>query len=730
MAVFPPPPRSRHPPIIRGIRTPAPKLPSSLALRGDRCTLVLDLRRGAAELVYAGPRLPDDEDLLALCDAVRRAPHESQPDAPPPATLLPQSGTGFSGQPAVLLQTDGRPLSAEFALVEADGTAGAPPGTPRWWLRFEDPRLALSITIEWSLDAHGVVTCRTRLDNHGTAEIAVLRLASLTLPLPAWAQTVTRYTGRWAAEMQAVRSPIAHGVQGAMSFEGRPGHAGGHWLVIEEPSTDETHGLALGAHLAWSGDHEVLLERDADGARLLMSARLDAGEVRVAPGGAFEAPDAVLCLGDGGRAALRHALHRHVRAAVLPRTPAGPRRVHLNTWEAVGFRQDLATLQRLAHDAAALGIERFVLDDGWFRGRRDDTRGLGDWQADAERFPQGLAPLIDTVRGLGMDFGLWVEPEMVSPDSDLYRAHPDWCLHEPGRDRGTQRHQLVLDLTRPEVTDHLFAMLDALLRDHDIAYLKWDHNRALFPRAARAHAQTVALYTLLDRLRAAHPDVEIEACASGGARVDYAMLRRCARFWASDGNDPVERLRINAGYLQFLPLCALGHHVGPDPNPITGRRLDMDFRAKVALFGHMGVEADPAAMDSADRALLARHIALYKDWRSTLHTGDLTALDCATPGVSGWLAVHGDRALALVAQTTYTADYDAAPIRLPGLPRGTRWRVTLPDPWPMRAAQRLAEPARWREGLVLSAEALATHGLALPLTWPQTAWLVALERSS
>ena len=607
----------------------------------------------------------------------------------------------------MLLQREGRPLHAEFVLVAASVDAppeNAPP--QHLTLRFEDAQLALGITLDWTLDAAGVITCRSRLDNRSDTEVAVLRLASLALPLPVWAQQVTRYTGRWAAEMQALRAPLSHGLQGAMSFEGRPGHAAGHWLRLDDATTTETQGLTLGAHLAWSGDHEVLLERDADGARLLLAARIDAGEIRVTPGGSFETPVAVFCITDRGHAALRHALHRHVRESVLPKTPSGPRRVHLNTWEAVGFQQDLATLQRLAGDAAALGVERFVLDDGWFHGRRDDTRGLGDWRADATLFPQGLAPLIDTVHGLGMDFGLWVEPEMVSPDSDLYRSHPDWCLHHPGREQRTQRHQLVLDLTRTEVADHLYGVLDGLLRGHAIAYLKWDHNRALFPHAALGHAQTHALYALLDRLRAAHPAVEIEACASGGARVDYAMLQRCARFWASDGNDPIERLRINAGYLQFLPLRALGNHVGPDPNPITGRRLDMDFRAKVALFGHMGVEADPAAMDAADRALLARHIALYKDWRSTLHAGDLTTLDCATEGVHGWLAADDHRALALVAQTAYTADYDAARVRLPGLPRGTRWR----------------------DGMTQSAEALATHGLALPLTWPQTAWLVALER--
>ncbi|MFM7627008.1 MAG: alpha-galactosidase, partial [Gammaproteobacteria bacterium] len=516
----PPPPRQRRNPIIRPIRTAAPKLPSLLALQGERCSLVFDLRRGAAELAYAGPRLPEGEDLGPICDVARRAPHESQADAAPPATLLPQAGTGFGGQPAVLLQREGRPLHAEFVLVAASVDAppeNAPP--QHLTLRFEDAQLALGITLDWTLDAAGVITCRGRLDNRSDTEVAVLRLASLAIPLPVWAQQATRYTCRWAAEMQALRAPLSHGLQGAMSFEGRPGHAAGHWLRLDDAATSETQGLTLGAHLAWSGDHEVFLERDADGARLLLAARLDAGEIRVTPGGSFETPIAVLCITDRGHAALRHALHRHVRESVLPKTPNGPRRVHLNTWEAVGFQQDLATLQRLAGDAAALGVERFVLDDGWFHGRRDDTCGLGDWQADATLFPQGLAPLIDTVHRLGMDFGLWVEPEMVSPDSDLYRSHPDWCLHEPGRERRTQRHQLVLDLTRPEVADHLYAVLDGLLRGHAIAYLKWDHNRALFPHAARGHAQTLALYALLDRLRAAHPAVEIEACASGGARV-------------------------------------------------------------------------------------------------------------------------------------------------------------------------------------------------------------------
>jgi alpha-galactosidase len=324
-----------------------------------------------------------------------------------------------------------------------------------------------------------------------------------------------------------------------------------------------------------------------------------------------------------------------------------------------------------------------------------------------------------------MDFGLWVEPEMVSPDSDLYRQHPDWCLHTEGRERATMRGQLALDMARAEVRDYLFAALDALLRAHPIAYLKWDHNRDLFPSAA---GQTQGFYALLDRLRGAHPHVEIESCASGGGRIDFGVLSRVHRVWPSDNNDPIERLRIIPGWSQFLPLEVLGSHVGPSPNPITGRRTGMDFRAKVAIFGHMGVEADPARMTERERATLAAHIALYKAWRGVLHTGALHRLAHPDPNVTGMLVTHQDKSLALVAQTAFSPVFDAAPVRLAGLEPEARYRVTLPEPWPPKARHYLANPDTWRTGLTLSGAALMTHGLALPLTHPETAWAIALER--
>jgi alpha-galactosidase len=287
------------------------------------------------------------------------------------------------------------------------------------------------------------------------------------------------------------------------------------------------------------------------------------------------------------------------------------------------------------------------------------------------------------------------------------------------------RGQLALNLARKEVRDYLFAALDALLREFDIAYLKWDHNRDLFPSAA---GQTQGFYALLDRLRTAHPAIEIESCASGGGRIDFGALARAHRVWPSDNNDPIERVRIMRAWSQFLPLEVLGNHVGPSPNPITGRRTDMDFRAKLALFGHMGVEADPARMSEAERECLAAHIALYKDWRGVLHAGDWFALDHPDPKVFAQLVVGGGTALAIAAQTGFSPEFDAAPVRLRGLEPEAVYRVTLPLPWSERGARYLPNKRMWRDGFALSGQALMTQGLALPLTHPETAWLIALER--
>lgn len=685
---------------------------------GDGITIVF-AREGDTffSLLYAGRRLPDDEELEALEHALRPRQHGSQPDRPALATLWPQAGRGYAGEPAMALRRGNHVLATDLVLAPPTLIAGRSAH-----LVLEDKAAGVSVAIDWRIGAGDVVRARTTVRNTGATPLAVDRLASLALPLPGWASDATRFHGRWAGEMHEATGPIPYGRSGGESRGARPGFGGANWLIAYEAGFGADQGLGIALHLAWSGDHAVVIERDADGAVVQLAARLDPGEIMLAPGASFTTPDAVFAVVAGGRNAVRHALHTHLRAEILPDRQDWPvRRVHLNSWEAVGFDMDETRLERLADAGREIGAERFVVDDGWFSGRRNDTTSLGDWSADAQRFPEGLDRLISYVGERGMDFGLWVEPEMVSPASDLYRAHPDWCVHRPRFDRATQRHQLVLDLARPEVSAHLFGVLDQLLSAHRIAYLKWDDNRELFPNDGVGHAQTLALYALIDRLRVAHPQVEIESCASGGGRIDYAMLSRCHRVWPSDNNDAIERLRINRAWSLFLPPEVMGNHVGPCPNPITGRALPMGFRAKVAMFGHMGVEADPGAMSDEDRATIAAHIACYKQFRALLHTGRFRELAFDEPGLFGTLIEHRGQALALVARTDQATDYNARPVRFPGLDPDTRYVIGFPladagDP-PNSVGQR-----------ALSGRVLGEAGLVLPLSRPASAVILSLER--
>lgn len=684
-----------------------------IRIDGEAITIVLGASNGAPlALHYIGAKLPADEDLGALAAAVQPRRHGSQPDAPQLATFWPQAGRGYAGLPALAARRGEGLLPADL-LVE-DVVAGGCTAH----LMLADPVAGVRVSIDWVIGAGDVVRARSTITNFGAEPLAIDRVASIALPLPGWATHATRFHGRWAGEMHEATAPIPHGSSGGESRGGRPGFGGANWLIAHEPGFGTDHGLGIALHLAWSGDHQMTIERDADGAIVQLAARLDAGEIIVAPGEDFTTPDAVIAVVDGGRNAVRHALHTHLRRDVLPGRADWPvRRVHLNSWEAVAFDMDAARLGELAQAGNAIGAERFVVDDGWFTGRRGDRTSLGDWTPDPQRFPAGLGPLIAQVGDLGMDFGLWVEPEMISPDSDLYRAHPDWCLHRSGLDRLTQRHQLVLDLTQRAVAEHLFAVLHKLLSAHPIAYLKWDHNRDLFPNDGVGYAQTVALHGLIDGLRAVHPDVEIESCASGGGRIDYAMLARCHRVWPSDNNDAVERLRINRAWSLFLPPEVMGNHIGPSPNPITGRMLPMAFRAKVAMFGHMGVEADPAAMGDDDRAVLAAHIQCYKDHRDILHQGRVHEMAFNDPGLFGTMIVHQGRALALVARTDMARDYNAPPVRFAGLDPDHHYAVTFP----------LAGGGGAAVHTRLSGRALAQAGLVLPLSRPATACLIHLD---
>jgi alpha-galactosidase len=408
----------------------------------------------------------------------------------------------------------------------------------------------------------------------------------------------------------------------------------------------------------------------------------------------------------------------------------------MNTWEAVYFDHDLGRLTALADTAAEVGVERFVLDDGWFRGRRNDHAGLGDWYVDEEIWPQGLHPLADHVTGLGMEFGLWVEPEMVNPDSDLARAHPEWVLSAGDRMPPLSRHQQVLDVAHPDAFAYLLERLDALLEEYPIGYLKWDHNRDLVDAgqsatgAAGVHAQTLAVYRLMDELRTRHPGVEIESCSSGGGRVDLAVLERTDRVWASDCIDPLERQQIERWTQQLLTPELVGSHVGAPTAHTTGRTHTLDFRAGTAFFGHFGIEWDVTTAGPQERARLAEWVAAHKAHRDLLHTGTVVRADHPDPAlwVHGVVSADRSRAVFALVQTATSVHSPQGPVRLPGLDPASTYHLA-----PLAPGDRIEGPAQsplpwWESGVDLPGSVIAEVGVQAPVLYPERLVLVEAVR--
>jgi len=520
-------------------------------------------------------------------------------------------------------------------------------------------------------------------------------------------------------------------------------------VIAGTPGFTFGSGEAYGLHVAWSGNTVHRVERvpsslgmrqNGPGERLRPGTTtigggelLLPGEITLAEGESYATPWVYLAATRSGLDDLSAQFHGYLRS--LAAHPGSPRPVNLNVWEAVYFRHDLGKLTALADIAAGLGVERFVLDDGWFRGRRTDRAGLGDWWVDEDVWPGGLHKLVEYVRAQGMQFGLWIEPEMVSPDSELYRAHPDWILSAGPRRPPLQRHQLVLDLTRPEVTGYLLERISALLGEYAISYVKWDCNRDIIDAgsgtrsgAPAAHDQALAVYALLDELRRRHPGVEWESCASGGGRVDLAMLERVQRVWTSDMTDALARQPIQRWTGQLVPPEYLGAHVSAPFSHQTGRYMPLSLRCATALFGHFGIEWDITEASQEELAELGQWIELYKRHRRLIHSGRVVRLE--TPDESAWMygVVSADQSAALMSHVQLDEPRNDQPAALlvPGLDPPRRYQVTDVTP-----GSRLPRgPGQRERGLVrveVSGAALAEIGLAIPAHRTLTAAIILVE---
>jgi alpha-galactosidase len=699
-------------------------------LDGKTTSLVVDCRGDAPAVLHWGVKLSADLDPLALVLMAAREAAPCSPAIAAPLALTPLLGQGFPGTPGLQAHRDGQTWATFTRIERLDWID---PSTVEIISRDDHNALVLTHRLALSSD-QDVLVASTRIVNEGRASLTLDACAAPTLPLPSSASHLINLDGRWSGEFQMRRTELGQGATVRENRRGRSSHDAFPGLIVACAPWGEAVGEVYGFHLGASGNHRIVAETLSDARAFVQMGELFMpGEMRLAPGTDYVSPNLYAAYSNAGLSGMSQAYHAWTRARPQhQRLRVKPRPVHYNTWEAVYFDHDQARLSQLVEAAAAIGAERFVLDDGWFKGRRDDAAGLGDWFVDRAIYPDGLKPLIDSVRAAGMEFGLWVEPEMVNPDSDLFRAHPEWVLGCAPAPQLSFRNQLVLDFGRPAVRDHLYAQIDALLVEHPIAYLKWDMNRDIShpggaDGSAAVHAHVAGLYAVLDRLRAAHPDVEIESCASGGGRADFGILERTDRIWTSDSNDALDRLSIQKGLSLFVPAELMGAHVGPTDCHITGRRVSMATRVSTAMFGHFGIEANLLTLKPDELRQLAAGVALHKRLRALIHTGDLHRLD-RPANESAFGIVAGDGSEAVFAYTLVREQdaYFAGRLRLRGLVPESRYAIKLV--WPTLPAKQSPLTEALAAGIELDGQALMAVGLQLPRLHPQTGLILYLSR--
>jgi alpha-galactosidase len=598
----------------------------------------------------------------------------------------PAWGGAFFGEPC---------LKATFADGVRDvrlAYAGcATPAADRLVVALRDRAYPLVLELHYAFLEPGLVERHAVVRNEGEAPVMLEVIASAAWNLPAaGGARLTHLAGGFARETHVHREALGPGAKVLESRVGVTSHDHNPFFAVDEGEAGEEAGEVWFGALAWSGSWRLSFERGAHGVRVVgginpfdFAWRLEAGE-------AFTAPAFLAGRTDGGLGEASRILHRHQRERVLPARPAGLRPVLYNSWEATEFAISEEGQAALAERAAALGVELFVVDDGWFGHRDSDARGLGDWTPSPRKFPRGLTPLIERVRALGMRFGLWVEPEMVNADSDLFRAHPDWIYHFPTRTRTERRNQLVLNVGREDVREHLLGVLDALLADHDIAYVKWDMNRPItepgWPGAPAGRERELwvrhvhGLYELLGALRERHPDVAFESCASGGGRVDLGILRLCDQTWPSDNTDAVDRLAIQEGYSLAYAARTMSCWVADPALWHPGRRLPLAFRFHAAMCGVLGIGGDLLGWSEEELAEARAWVEAYKRVRDVVQEGDLFRLEAArASGRTALQYVRGPRSVVFAFGPVERFDEPVLRLRLRGLDPAARYAVSGHD---------------------------------------------------
>ncbi|MEC3976050.1 alpha-galactosidase [Amycolatopsis sp. H20-H5] len=717
-----------------------------VVLRAGGTSLVVELAEPVPRVLHWGRDLGElsEEDCAALRLTDEPAGLNNALDTPRRFSVWPTEAEGWSGIPAQEGHRGGTATTPRPRLTRAHQ-----PGAGELVLEFDDAVTGLDTVLTYRLTPSGVLAVQatiTRTDDTDPEPYDLAAVATL-LPLPGRATEILDFTGRWSRERVPQRRPLGFGAHVREGRRGKPGMDSPYLLTVGTPGFGFRTGEVWALHVGWSGDHRFFAERLPEGAGVHAGVLgggelLRAGEVRLAAGESYTGPVSYFAWSGDGLDGLAGRFHAFLRAG--PSRTSTPRPLVLNTWEAVYFDHDLPHLLALTELAAEVGVERVVLDDGWFRGRRDDTAGLGDWSVDEQVWPAGLAPLADRVHELGLQFGLWFEPEMINLDSVLAREHPDWILGPSAGLGETSRNQYVLNLAREDAWTYLLGALDELITRYRVDYVKWDHNRELHEAVQRrpggadipgVRAQTLALYRLLDELRARHPRLEIESCAGGGGRVDLGILARTDRVWASDCIDPVERQSIQRWTAQLLPPEFIGSHFGAERSHTTQRVTGTSFRLLTVLFGHAGIEQDLTRCTPEELKLITAWSALYREFRPLLHSGTVVRgdLDDDANLLHGVVAADGSAALYCWVRLPTSAPSQPGRVLIPGLDPASRYLLRIRDDVGLPAMQQAAAPgwlaAALGEGVRLPGAVLTGAGLPMPNLQPEQALLLEFRRA-
>jgi len=702
------------------------------------------------QLVWFGQRLQTTLDAASIAPLIDLPLPMAKLDTPVPLDIFPQASSGIDCQPALRGHRNGRLFNPNFSCssVEARSTLKDKTDTRSNQLivTLTDDATELKVTITFSLHCpSGVLGIDTRLENTGHTPYQIEWLAAATVSLPTTHSECLHLHGRWGLECQQHRQSIGPHRILLENNRGRTSHELYPAAITGDTGFNENHGDVIAMHLAWSGSHRTVVEKLSDGRCYLQSGiALDVGELDLKPGESTQTPSVYLArshaIGSRSQAtamglnAISQRMHQFARARILPTFTRTPRPIHANSWEALYFDHDIDKLKQLVTAVSKLGAERFVLDDGWFPARRSDNAGLGDWTVDRTVYPDGLHPLVTAVREAGMQFGLWFEPEMVNPDSALYRAHPDWVCHLQPHTTPLARNQLALNLALPQVRDYLVEHIGALVTEYKIDYIKWDQNRDLVMagdgNTSVMQKQVSGCYQVIDRLTEQFPSLEIESCASGGARCDWGILQRTGRVWTSDSIDAIDRLRIQRGYSLFNPPEITGAHIGHEVAHLTGRAIDIHTRAIVALQGQFGFELNATSIGDKEGATIRHYVSLYKKHREWMSSATSWRLDTPTEHlvISGLVDSGKKRSLWFVVAESSLATTTPGKLLPIGLDKDQQYSVHLvSDNLDLIAHFSKKTPGWMNEPVTVSGELLMNVGLSLPILPAQSALLLEIN---